>query len=157
GATADGSMVEPRACGGVRAADHAGDLFSTRLKAVDLARDRLSGNPRRRPGPLKIEAAKPAVDVEHLADEVQVPAFAGFHRRAVDLVQRNAARSGFGVVVATAVAHAERYFAQRPRKPAASVPWKMRHRHRRAEARMVQPDVGNRGRQPRGEEAAERR
>src|SRR5262249_26684608 len=41
---------------------------------------KLAGNKPRRPGPLKVEPAKLAGDIHHLADEVKTRAVASFHR-----------------------------------------------------------------------------
>src|SRR5207237_1509426 len=42
-------------------------------------RDGAPGDPRTRPGPLEVEAADPAVDVEHFAHQEQSPAHARLH------------------------------------------------------------------------------
>ena len=57
------------------------------------------GDERRRPRPLKIEASDSAVDVEHLADQIEPRAEARFHRGGIDLVERHSARGRLGVVV----------------------------------------------------------
>src|SRR5438477_23345 len=43
-----------------------------------------------RPGPLKVESADPAVDVEDLASQVQSATFPRRHRGWIDLIERNA-------------------------------------------------------------------
>src|SRR4051812_48544459 len=63
---------------------------------------------RARPGPLKIEAADPPVDVEDLADERQPGTHTRPHRRRIDFVERDAAGGDLGVVVAAIAFHGER-------------------------------------------------
>src|SRR5437762_14183378 len=66
-----------------------------------------------RPGPLKIEASNPSVDIEHLADEVETGTDSRCQRRRIDLVERDAAGRGFCIVVATGRCNGERPFDER--------------------------------------------
>src|SRR5260370_31107781 len=68
-------------------------------------------HPRRppaRPGPLEVEAADAAVDVEDLAAEVEAFAETRFHRIQINLLQRHAAGGNLGVVEAAVANHGKR-------------------------------------------------
>jgi hypothetical protein len=67
-----------------------------RMLSSSCTSQRASGYVRARPRPLKIEPANPSVHVEDLANEKQSRAHAGRHRGG-SIVERNAARRGFGV------------------------------------------------------------
>src|SRR5260370_891789 len=60
------------------------------------------------PGPLEVEAADAAVDVEDLAAEVEVLATARFHSGQIDLLERDAACRHLGVVEAAVADDGER-------------------------------------------------
>src|ERR1043166_3631743 len=55
---------------------------------------------RARPGPLEVESADSAVDVENFSDQPQPRTDARSHRRRIDLVERHAAGRCLRVVVA---------------------------------------------------------
>src|SRR5439155_3053385 len=53
--------------------------FDRLSRARGPTRDGAPGDPRTRPGPLEVEAADPAVDIEHFAHQEQSPAHARLH------------------------------------------------------------------------------
>src|SRR5215472_14196526 len=77
-----------------------------------------SRDPRARPGPLEIEPADAAVDVEDLPHERQPRTHPGLHRRWIDFVERHATGCRLGDVVAAIARDAERPLHERMRQRA---------------------------------------
>jgi hypothetical protein len=130
----DRPLVEPAARRRICAGDYPRSL------STDSGR----GHPRRRPRPLKVEAANPTIDVEHLANQVQPAADARFHGRRVDLGERNPTGSDLCVVVSAAVADIERRLEERMNQPSSIVARQVRQRRRGIDARAFCPEIRDR-------------
>src|SRR5207247_111796 len=98
---------------------------------------------RARPGPLKIEAADAAIDVENLSHQIQPCTDARLHRRRVDLAERYSTGRHLGVVIAACARDRERPRDERVHEAASILSAEMRQLPRPIQTQLYDEGVSH--------------